>query len=99
LSAQVLDYRFGALYRELLVVFGCPGAVGVTLCRRLQAWMRDHDARLTGKLLLVPCGNGERRFADLRLGPARAVRLAGIGHFYLRMADPVRIPTVLLPGC
>jgi len=41
-----------------------------------------------------PCGlRGANEIPGLMLG------LAGIGHFYLRMSDPVRIPTVLLPGC
>jgi hypothetical protein len=25
--------------------------------------------------------------------------LAGVGYFHLRLAEPRRIPTVLLPGC
>jgi lantibiotic modifying enzyme len=40
-----------------------------------------------------PCGlAGANETPDLMLG------LAGIGHFYLRLADPLRTPTVLLPG-
>jgi lantibiotic biosynthesis protein len=41
-----------------------------------------------------PCGLPDaNETPDLMLG------LAGIGHFYLRMADPLRTPTVLLPQC
>jgi lantibiotic modifying enzyme len=41
-----------------------------------------------------PCGvPGANETPDLMLG------LAGIGHFYLRLADATRTPTVLLPAC
>jgi|SRR5579862_245710 len=41
-----------------------------------------------------PCGlPGADETPDLMLG------LAGIGHLYLRIADPLRTPTVLLPAC
>jgi type 2 lantibiotic biosynthesis protein LanM len=41
-----------------------------------------------------PCGlPGAGETPGLMLG------LAGIGYFYLRLADPVRVPSVLLPGC
>ncbi|MGA2148455.1 MAG: lanthionine synthetase LanC family protein [Bryobacteraceae bacterium] len=41
-----------------------------------------------------PCGLPEaNETPDLMLG------LAGIGHFYLRISDPPRTPTVLLPTC
>lgn len=41
-----------------------------------------------------PCGlPGANETPDLMLG------LSGIGYFYLRLADPARIPSVLLPVC
>jgi lantibiotic modifying enzyme len=39
-----------------------------------------------------PCGLYEANET-----PGLMLGLAGIGHFYLRMADPGRTPTVLLP--
>jgi lantibiotic modifying enzyme len=50
--------------------------------------------RYENRRVLWPCGSaGPNETPGLMLG------LAGIGHFYLRLADPARTPTVLLPPC
>jgi lantibiotic modifying enzyme len=66
-----------------------------------EAWLAPAQAaaehgfeRFERRRVPWPCGlAGANETPDLMLG------LAGIGHFYLRMDDPARTPTVLLPGC
>jgi lantibiotic biosynthesis protein len=66
-----------------------------------ESWLRSAEAiaaagveRFERRGIPWPCGlPGARETPGLMLG------LAGIGYFYLRLADPVRIPTVLLPAC
>src|ERR1035438_9315100 len=66
-----------------------------------EAWLAPAKAaaeqgfeRFERRRVPWPCGlPGANETPDLMLG------LAGIGHFYLRLADPPRTPTVLLPGC
>jgi len=66
-----------------------------------EAWLTPAQAaaeegfeRFERRRVPWPCGlPGANETPDLMLG------LAGIGHFYLRLADPPRTPTVLLPGC
>ena len=66
-----------------------------------EAWLAPAQAaaeegfeRFERRRVPWPCGlPGANETPDLMLG------LAGIGHFYLRMADPAQIPTVLLPVC
>jgi len=54
---------------------------------------QDGAARYERRHMPWPCGlPGASETPDLMLG------LAGIGYFYLRLADPVATPTVLLPG-
>jgi lantibiotic modifying enzyme len=66
-----------------------------------EAWLTPAQAAAEGgferfehRRVPWPCGlSGANETPDLMLG------LAGIGHFYLRIADPSRTPTVLLPAC
>ena len=66
-----------------------------------ESWLRSAEAiaeegleRYERRRIPWPCGLPDaNQTPDLMLG------LAGIGHFYLRLADPVRIPSVLLPLC
>jgi len=66
-----------------------------------EAWLTPAQAvaeggfeRFERRRVPWPCGlPGANETPDLMLG------LAGIGHFYLRIADPPRTPTVLLPAC
>jgi lantibiotic biosynthesis protein len=65
-----------------------------------EAWLTPAQAaadegfeRFERRRVPWPCGlPGANETPDLMLG------LAGIGHFYLRMADPAGTPTVLLPA-
>ncbi|HEV8037491.1 MAG TPA: lanthionine synthetase LanC family protein [Bryobacteraceae bacterium] len=66
-----------------------------------ESWLRSAEAvadegleRYERRRIPWPCGLPDaNETPDLMLG------LAGIGHFYLWLADPVRIRSVLLPGC
>jgi type 2 lantibiotic biosynthesis protein LanM len=66
-----------------------------------ESWLRTAEAiaeegleRFERRRVPWPCGLPDaNETPDLMLG------LAGIGHFYLRLADPAQIPSVLLPGC
>jgi len=59
-----------------------------------QAAAEEGFERFERRRVPWPCGlPGANETPDLMLG------LAGIGHFYLRIADPQRTPTVLLPAC
>jgi len=66
-----------------------------------EAWLTPAQAaaeegfeRFERRRVPWPCGlPGANETPDLMLG------LAGIGHFYLRLADPPRTPTVLLQAC
>jgi type 2 lantibiotic biosynthesis protein LanM len=66
-----------------------------------ETWLRSAEAmadegleRYERRHIPWPCGLPDaNETPDLMLG------LAGIGHFYLRLADPSRIPSVLLPLC
>lgn len=66
-----------------------------------EAWLipahaaaEEGCARFERRCVPWPCGlPGANETPGLMLG------LAGIGHFYLRIADPPRTPTVLLPAC
>jgi len=54
------------------------------------------EARRTGSALLVPRDGG---FAlETRYGPSYMTGLAGIGHFFLRLADPRGTPLPLMVG-
>jgi type 2 lantibiotic biosynthesis protein LanM len=55
---------------------------------------REGLERFERRRIPWPCGLPHaNEIPDLMLG------LAGIGYFYLQLADPARIPSVLLPGC
>jgi lantibiotic modifying enzyme len=66
-----------------------------------KSWLRSAEAiaqegveRFERRGIPWPCGlPGAGETPGLMLG------LAGIGYFYLRLADPERVPSVLLPGC
>ena len=66
-----------------------------------EAWLAPAKAaaeqgfeRFERRRVPWPCGlPGANETPDLMVG------LAGIGHFYLRLADATRTPTVLLPAC
>jgi class II lanthipeptide synthase len=66
-----------------------------------ESWLKTAQAiaeegleRFERRRVPWPCGLPDaNETPDLMLG------LAGIGHFFLRLADPARIPSVLLPGC
>jgi len=59
-----------------------------------QAAAEEGFERFERRRVPWPCGlPGANETPDLMLG------LAGIGHFYLRITDPPRTPTVLLPTC
>lgn len=66
-----------------------------------KSWLRSAEAiaqegveRFERRGIPWPCGlPGAGETPGLMLG------LAGIGYFYLRLADPQRVPSVLLPGC
>jgi type 2 lantibiotic biosynthesis protein LanM len=66
-----------------------------------ESWLKTAEAmaeegleRFERRRRPWPCGLPDaNETPDLMLG------LAGIGHFYLRLADPARISSVLLPGC
>jgi len=62
--------------------------------RSAEAIAQDGLERYERRRIPWPCGLPDaNETPDLMLG------LAGIGYFYLRLADPERIPSVLLPGC
>jgi lantibiotic modifying enzyme len=66
-----------------------------------ESWLKAADAfaeegleRFERRRKPWPCGLPDgNETPDLMLG------LAGIGYFYLRLADPAHVPSVLLPGC
>lgn len=59
-----------------------------------QAAAREGAERFEHRRVPWPCG-----LAGVNETPGLMLGLAGIGHFYLRLADPSRTPTVLLPAC
>jgi lantibiotic biosynthesis protein len=62
--------------------------------RSAEAIAQEGMERFERRGIHWPCGlPGAGETPGLMLG------LAGIGYFYLRLADPQRVPSVLLPGC
>lgn len=62
-----------------------------TWLRQAERTAQDGMERFEQRRIPWPCGlPGANETPDLMLG------LAGIGHFYLRLADPARIPSVLM---
>jgi lantibiotic biosynthesis protein len=66
-----------------------------------ESWLKTAEAiaeegleRFERRRTPWPCGLPDaNETPDLMLG------LAGIGHFFLRLADPAHVPSVLLPAC
>lgn len=64
------------------------------LLRSAEAIAQEGVERYERRRIPWPCGLPDaNETPDLMLG------LAGIGYFYLRLSDPKRISSVLLPGC
>jgi type 2 lantibiotic biosynthesis protein LanM len=65
-----------------------------TLLRSAEAVAHEGLERYEHRRIPWPCG-----LLDANETPDLMLGLAGIGYLHLRLADPERIPSVLLPGC
>jgi hypothetical protein len=79
----------------------CHGVAGnAALLLEAYALTRDEallaEARLWASALLVPKGDGF--VLDTAYDASYMLGLAGIGHFFLRLADPVGTPLPLMVG-
>jgi len=91
-SAENYSLCHGELGNADLLIYACEVLKDETWLGPAQSAAETGFERFERRRVAWPCG-----LFDANETPGLMLGLAGIGHFYLRMADPTRTPTVLLP--